>query len=464
MQIFGWELRRVDKAAPMMHPVDARGGWFPIVREPFTGAWQKNQEIKVDTALSFSAVYACVRLIASDISKLDLRLLGRDSDGIWQEVENPAYSPVLRKPNRWQNPIQFLECWVQSKLINGNTYVLKARDGRGVVTGLYVLDPNRTKVLVAPDGEIFYELRRDNLSGIEDESVTVPASEIIHDRSALYHPLCGVSPIMAAASAIVGGSAMQRNSALFFQNGSRPGGLLVAPGVINDADVERIRSLWENKYSGDNIGRIAVVGSGLKYESLALSASDSQLIESLQWSAQTVCSCFQVPAYKIGVGEMPKYDNIEALNLEYFNQCLQNHMQCIERGLSDGLGLDKSLRVDLDQSGLLRMDTVAKTKAWGDLRKGGIATPNEARAAFEMPPLTGGDDVYMQEQEFGLAAHARRNLMPDPFGTAQTAPPPAQSDTAARSVDFEALEKMTEAFVADFKLKEQAAGGRNKTR
>lgn len=461
MQLFGWEIRRAEKAAPMMHPVDARGGWFPIVREPFTGAWQKNQEIQVDTALSFSAVYACVRLIASDIAKLEFRLLQRNNNEIWEEVENPAYSPVLRKPNRWQNRIQFIECWVHSKLINGNSYILKGRDGRGVVQTLHVLDPLRTKTLVAPDGEIFYELRRDNLSGIEDESITVPESEIIHDRSALYHPLCGVSPIQAAAQAIVGGSAIQRNSSLFFQNGSRPGGLLSAPGVINDADVERIRSLWEHKYSGDNVGRIAVVGSGLKYESLALSASDAQLIEQLQWDAQTVCSCFQVPAYKIGIGEMPKYDNIEALNQQYYHQCLQILMESIELCLSEGLGLANDLSVEFDQDGLLRMDTVAKTKAWGDLRKAGIATPNEARAAFEMPPLTGGDDVYMQEQEFGLAAHARRNLMPDPFGTAQSAPAPAPSDTAERGIDFESLEKMIQINVAA--TYGRAAGERGRT-
>jgi hypothetical protein len=81
-----------------------------------------------------------------------------------------------------------------------------------------------------------------------------------------------------------------------------------------------------------------------------------------------------------------------------------------------------------------------------------------------MPPLTGGDDVYMQEQEFGLAAHARRNLMPDPFGMTQPTPSPASGDTAEDDGgDVEDLEKMVRWNLAALKLKDAAAHER-KTR
>ena len=90
-------------------------------------------------------------LIAADIGKLRLRLVQQDSNGIWTETENPAYSPVLRKPNRYQNRIKFFQNWVTSKLIHGNTYILKQRDDRNVVTALYVLDPYRTYPKVADE-------------------------------------------------------------------------------------------------------------------------------------------------------------------------------------------------------------------------------------------------------------------------------------------------------------------------
>ena len=58
------------------------------------------------------------------------------------ETESSAFSPVLRRPNRYQNRIQFIAQWVTTKLVHGNTYVLKERDQRGIVTALYILDPN----------------------------------------------------------------------------------------------------------------------------------------------------------------------------------------------------------------------------------------------------------------------------------------------------------------------------------
>jgi phage portal protein BeeE len=53
--------------------------------------------VSTDTVLTYSAVFACVTLIAADIAKLRLRLVAQDEDGIWTETESAAFSPVLRK-------------------------------------------------------------------------------------------------------------------------------------------------------------------------------------------------------------------------------------------------------------------------------------------------------------------------------------------------------------------------------
>lgn len=194
MRLFGLTFGREKSLAP----VDQRGGWWPIVREAYPGAWQQNVEVTLDAVLSHSAVFRCVSLIASDVAKMRIRLVQVDADGIWTETTSPSYSPVLRKPNRFQNRIQFFTNWMESKLTRGNTYVLKERDNRGVVVRLYVLDPDRVKPLVADDGSVYYELRQDALAGLPESAIVVPAKEIIHDRwNTLFHPLVGLSPIFA---------------------------------------------------------------------------------------------------------------------------------------------------------------------------------------------------------------------------------------------------------------------------
>lgn len=433
MRIFGLTVQR-QKAAPVLAQADNRGGWWGIVKEAFTGAWQQNVEVKLDTVLTYSAVFRCISLISSDIAKMRLRLVAQDSDGIWNETANAAFSPVLRKPNRTQNRIQFFTTWMESKLIHGNTYVLKERDGRGVVVALHVLDPNRVKPLVAPDGSVYYQLNRDDLAGVDDfdAAVPVPASEIIHDRwNTIYHPLVGTSPIYACGLAAVQGIRIQNNSAQFFGNGSNPGGILTAPGAIADDTAKRLKDHWDKNYTGANVGKVAVLGDGLKYEPMSVKAVDAQLLEQLKWTAETVCSVFGVPAYKIGVGSPPAYNNIEALDAQYYAQCLQIHIESIELALDEGLALPAPYGTEFDLDTLLRMDTATQIKTWSEGVRGGLIKPDEGRAKIGLRPTPGGDAVYLQQQNYSLAALAKRDALADPFGTAAPEPVAPADDDAA---------------------------------
>jgi HK97 family phage portal protein len=434
MRVLGYEITLRKQAPPGSNIVGDRGHWWwPIVREPFTGAWQRNEELRTETILSYYAVYACITLIAGDISKMRIRLVERSADGVWHEIEAPAFSPVLRKPNHFQNRIEFYEQWMLSKLIHGNTYVLKERDQSRIVRRLYVLDPLRVKVLVAPDGSVFYELGSDRLPRLEfQRTVTVPASEIIHDRNApLFHPLCGVSPLMASGLAAAQGLNILGSSSKFFSQGANPGGILTAPGAIGDDTARRLKDHWEQNYTGTNVGRIAVLGDGLKYEQMSVNAVDAQLIEQLKMSAQTICTAFHVPPYMIGVEPPPSWNNVEALSQQYYSQCLQKYVEKIELGLDDGLGLTavegKTYGSEFDTDDLLRMDTATKVKAVGDAIRAGFLAPNEGRKKFDLGPVEGGESPYLQEQNFSLAALAKRDAG-DPFAKPEPAPPPPEDD------------------------------------
>ena len=114
------------------------------ILEYLPGYWQQNIEYSRETVLSFHAVFACVSLISSDISKLRPRIV-RSVNGVWEEVPSGRYK-VIEKPNGWQNRIQFFESWVSSKFIRGNAYILKQRNGRGDVVQLFVLNPDLVQV------------------------------------------------------------------------------------------------------------------------------------------------------------------------------------------------------------------------------------------------------------------------------------------------------------------------------
>jgi HK97 family phage portal protein len=413
------------------------GAWMPIVHEPYTGAWQNNDELRLETALANPVVFRCVSLIASDIGKLPLRLVAVDANGIWHETTSPAFSPVLRVPNRYQTPAQFFEVWMFSKLLWGNTYVLKDRDQRGVVNTLYVLDPCRVKPLVAPDGSVYYELQTSDLAGIPTSGgpLVVPAKEIIHDRwNCAFHPLVGLSPLYACGGAASQGLAMQSASTSFFSAGGRPSGMLIAPTEIDPETAKRLSDTWHNL----GAGKTAIVGNGMKYESVGASAEESQWIEQVGWTAKTIAGCFGVPISMVDSSQQPPYANNEASTLQYHSQCLQTHLTAIENALDGGLELPAPFGTEFDLDDLIWMDTATKTKAAHDAISAGAMSPNEARLKyFGLGPVPGGDTPYLQQQYYSLEALAMRDLsVPAPASpTPPPAPPPVDATAPATEVE-----------------------------
>ncbi len=424
MRVLGLEIRR----APLTPVPSNRGGWLPLIREPYTGAWQRNDEWTTQSVLAHHAVYACITRISQDIGKLRPKLVELDSDGIWTEINSAAFSPVLSQPNRFQNYIQFQEWWITSKLIHGNSYGLLERDGRGVVTAIYLLDPTRVTVLVSPDGAVFYELRQDNLSNLPTDRVAVPASEVIHDRmNCLFHPLVGTSPIYACGNAANLGLTIENNSVTHFGNGANPAGILTSPLNITAEQARQMGAEWDSVYGAGGQGGVAVLGNNMKFEAMTMTAADSQVIEQLGWTDEVVCSTFHVPPFKVGVGQQPTYQNAEILNQIYYSDCLQSHIESFELSMDKGLGLREPINsgkiygVELDLDGLLRMDTASQITSLSAAVGGSLMKVNEARMKMSLPPVEGGDEIWAQQQNFSLPALKKRDEN-DPFAKAPTAP------------------------------------------
>lgn len=440
MRIFGREL--TFKRAPVSGRVPGSGGWWPIIHEPYTGAWQKNDEWRAESVLAHYAVYACVTLISNDIGKLRPRLMQLGADGIWKETTSPAFSPVLKKANAYQNHLQFKQWWQTSKLIHGNAYGLKQRDQRGVVVAIHLLDPCRVTPLVAPNGEVFYQCNGDELNEIA-EGVTVPASEMIHDRmNCLFHPLVGVSPLYAAANAACQALKMQDDSATFFGNGAMPSGILSAPGAISDETATRLKAHWDTGYTGVNRGKVAVVGDDLKFQQMKMNAVDSQLIEQFKLTAEMICTAFHVPPFKVGIGATPAGQKIADLNQIYYSDCLQSLIEEWEACMDDGLSLPDKYGVELDLDGLLRLDLGSLVTTLAAAVGGGIMTPNAAMLKLNQPPVEGGDTVYLQQQNYSLQALSRRDNSADPFGTSQpstqASPPAATAEPTDQDIEDQA--------------------------
>lgn len=392
-----------------LNPVPYSGGWRTIF-EPFAGAWQRNIEEKHGDITCYPTVYACMSRIARDIGKLPFVLKHKGDDRIWREHESAAYSPVLRKPNHYQTAQQFREAWQLSKLQQGNAYIMKQRDERGVVVKLHILDPCKVKPLVSDTGAVYYELWTDNLNllpELDGKNLIVPAREIIHDREmTIHHPLIGVPPLCAAYWPAVKNLRIIRNESQFFGNGATPGGVLEVPGAVASEIIDEIERRWQQNFTGPNAGKVAVLSDGMKYTAMKASSADSQLVEQMRYSDEQICFAFGIPPYKIGIGPIPPGWKSEDVNIQYHSDALSDRIEHMENLLDEGLNISRPLGVELDISPLWRMDEGTQAEVVTKLIQGMTLTPDEGRFRLGYGSTDGGNTLWGQKQDFPLGVLA----------------------------------------------------------
>jgi Phage-related protein len=188
-----------------------------------------------------------------------------------------------------------------------------------------------------------------------------------------------------------------------------------------------------------------VVGDDLKFQQMRMSATDSQLIEQFKLTAEMICTAFHVPGFKVGVGPMPAGTaKIADLNQIYYSDCLQSLIEEFEACMDDGLALPDRYGVELDLDGLLRMDLGSLVETLKVAVGAGIMAPDEARKRLNMAPVEGGASPMIQQQNYSLAALAKRDASVDPFGMAQPAvtPPAATPDPTQTDQQIQDSAKM----------------------
>ena len=189
--------------------------------------------------------------------------------------------------------------------------------------------------------------------------------------------------------------------------------------------------LWNANYSGTGTGRTAVLSDGVVYQQISVAAQDAQLVEQLKLTGEIICTAFSVPAFKVGLATAPA-GKVSDLNEIYYTDCLQHYIESIENCLNEHLDLEDGVETEFDLKPLLRMDSSSQMAYLKEGVGAAIIAPNEARAEIGLPPVEGGESPMIQQQNYSLAAIAKRDSGPDPFAKA---PAPAANDEPQGGTD-----------------------------
>ncbi len=374
------------------------------------------KQINEKTALTFSAVYSCVRVLSESIGQLPVHVFKRESDGDRvHSMDHPISQIVNRQPSPIYTPFSFYSTMASNCLLWGNSYAVIERNGAMRPTRLDIIHPSLVTPMFDDNNNVFYEVRSDGLE--KSPAKRYDAKEIIHFRGFSYDGINGISPIALHKDSIGLGMAAVEYGASFFGNGASLSGVLEHPSKLSKEASERLINSWNSKYQGSaQAGKTAVLEEGLKYKAISMPPDQAQFIATRKFSVEDVARIFRVPQHMIQNLDNATYSNIEQQSIDYVVHSLTPWLVQMEQEMNQKLFRENE-RVDhyvkFNTNGLLRGDQKSRGDYYQTLWNIGAISIDEIRGFEDMNKLPNGQGekhfIPLNYTELGNTAQTNEN-------------------------------------------------------
>ena len=353
------------------------------------GTSKTGVQVSEDNALTFSAVYAAVRIISETIASIPLNVYQADGETRVKAVGHPVQDLLAKAPNSVSSTFTFREAMASNLVLHGNAYAKIEMNAAGRPTALIPLNPMKVEVKVV-DGEKVY---------VFDKKHTYLDYEMLHFVGLSFNGLTGKSPLSMAREAVAIGLAAQEYGARFYSNGANAGGVITAPGRLNTEVVKRLRESWNRAQSGNsNSHSTAILEEGMKYEKIGLDPEAAQFLQSRKFQVNEIARIFRIPpSYLADLENSSTRANVEQQAIQFVRDCITPYVRRMEVELNRKLFREDepNLYAYFTMEGLMRGDQKARYEAYATARQWGWLSVNDIRDLENLNPVEGGD-IYLQ--------------------------------------------------------------------
>lgn len=372
----------------------------------FSPAWQdvvigmpssSGVTVTPESSLCYTAVLACVRVLAEGVASLPCILYERfdvgGHDAKRRARSHQVYRLLHDAPNGVMTALEFFEVGMAHALLWGNFFAEIEWSPRGQVLGLWPLPAWRVTPGWSREGKS-YRLQ------IDGQADTVLSDyQVLHVPGFGYDGVSGRSMISLAREAIGLGLAAERYGGSVFGSGVVPGGVLEHPGQLSDEAYKRLQESWSGRHQGlANAQRLAILEEGMKYDKVGIPPEDAQFLETRRFQRSEIAGIFRVPLHMIGDLERATFSNIEQQSTEFLTNSLAPWLrrweQRVDRSLLVGRERERFYAEFLVDA-LLRGDTATRYAAYATGRQWGWLSVNDIRARENMNPVDGGDEYLV---------------------------------------------------------------------
>ena len=356
-----------------------------VEERSFTGA-----EVSLNSLLdnsgpvtSLSAVYAAVEMISNALAELPILI---KVDGI-VDTEHPFNHLFC---NNLMSKYVLIKQLVWDILImNGNALLYIRRDSRGVAKELIYCKPADTQIMYNESTRDLYYLNQKVAKG------RIEPKDMIHLYKNSQDGINGRSIISYAKKVFDLSKFTDSSASNYYQSGCNVNGILTITGNPTNEEVEKIRMNWRKLHSGDSASGLAILKGNMNYQSVGSSAAESQMLEARLFNVSEIARFFNISPVLLGDLSKSSYNTIEAAQLEFVQHTLYPFIVMFEEELNRKLCHRSNVRIDFDETFLVKSDKSVQANYLNTLVGGGIISVNEARASLGLNPIDGGDKLII---------------------------------------------------------------------
>lgn len=379
---------------------------------------QAGVTVTEDTALTYSAVWACVRVISESVAALPWHVYRRTPSG--REMVDGGVQYLLNsRPNGEMTASAFREAIVAHALTWGNGYAEIQWDRAGRPAALFLLTPDRVEPKRDESGALYYEVKIDDGS-----SRRLEPADVFHLHGLGWDGLVGYSPIRLAARSIGLGIAQDVFGQSFYANGTVFGRLVEVPANMSAAQIKTTEDYLNERHRGpDKAFSVKVIANGMKVHDGGMPMTDAQFLQSRQFSVNEVARWYRVPPHKIADLERSTNNNIEHQSIEFVTDTLMPWVKRLEDEANAklfGQRAQGSVYTKLAVNAVMRGDSKSRAEFYRTMTQIGAMTINEVRSLEELNGIgPDGDQLLVQLNQTTL-----RRLVEAPPEAKPVDPPP----------------------------------------
>lgn len=345
--------------------------------------------------MSLSTVYRCVAVISESVAMLPIVLYEVSGEAMRKltALDHPLVSVLNSAPDSRMTRYTFLQAIVRSMLLRGNGFAYIERK-RGAVS-LIFLHPDIVEMIKkkGDNGQPYLVYKVKGFDRLLD------ASEVLHFVNLSDNGLVGESVLEHARRSLnIAGNA-EGQAENYYNGDGMPSGILSIASRMTPEQKEANYKAWRDRMTNNPGGVMILEGTTQSYTPINISAADRQLLEVRSFSVQDICRFFGCSPVKAFDLTHSSYSTVEALQLEFLTDTLQPMLTNIEMELHRKLfyGADAAkYAIKFNTGELLRADKSSQAQYFSQLVQLGLMTPNEARIELNLPPMKGGNALYMQ--------------------------------------------------------------------